>query len=151
MKGELRTEWLFDLHATVDAVNAYQVGDFGGGMRTIYPVTGGTVDGPRLRGKVMPFGADFMVARADKVNVLDVRAVIRTEDGADIYAFYPGLLHQDSLGPLAKTPADGMYFRTTPRFETGAEQYRWLNRILAVGVGWIDQPGTVSYKVYAVL
>ena len=44
-----------------------------------------------------------------------------------------------------------MYFRTTPRFETGAEQYRWLNRILAVGVGWIDKPGTVSYKVYAVL
>ena len=59
MKGELRTEWLFDLHATVDAVNAYQVGDFGGGMRTIYPVTGGTVDGPRLRGKVMPFRRFF--------------------------------------------------------------------------------------------
>jgi len=25
--------------------------------------------------------------------------------------------------------------RTTPRFETGAERYQWLNRIICVGTG----------------
>jgi hypothetical protein len=27
------------------------------------------------------------------------------------------------------------YFRTTPRFETGAAEYAWLNDIISVAVG----------------
>jgi hypothetical protein len=76
---------------------------------------------------------------------------MRTDDGAEIYAFYPGLSHQQSLGPFGDLPAGARYFRTTPRFETSAEKYLWLNRILAVGVGWSDRPGTVSYRVFAIL
>ena len=151
MTRELRTEWLYDLTATLDMDNLHKIGDFGGGQRTIYPVTGGTVEGPHIRGVVLPFGADFLVWRTDNVGVLDVRAIIRTDDGAEIYAFYPGLNHQESLGPFGDLSVGERYFRTTPRFETSAEKYRWLNRILAVGVGWSDQPGTVSYSVYAVL
>jgi len=151
MTKELRTEWLYDLTATLDTDNIHQIGDFGGGERIIYPVTGGTVEGPHIRGEVLPFGADFALHRADKVSVLDVRAIIRTDDGAEIYAFYPGLNHQQSLGPFGELPAGENYFRTTPRFETSAEKYLWLNRILAVGVGRLDRPGTVSYRVYAIL
>jgi len=151
MTKELRTEWLYDLTATLDMDNIHQIGDFGGGQRVIYPVTGGTVEGPHIRGEVLPFGADFAVIRTDNVPVLDVRVIIRTDDEADIYVYYPGLSHSQSLGPYGELPAGERYFRTTPRFETGAEKYQWLNRILAVGVGWSDRPGTVSYRVYAVL
>ncbi len=42
------------------------------------------------------------------------------------------------------------YFRITPVFETGAEQYGWLNRIVAVGVGQ-RLPAAVRYTVYSIL
>jgi hypothetical protein len=35
----------------------------------------------------------------------------------------------------------------TPRFETGDERYRWLNRIQAVGKGAFDGT-TLAYQVY---
>ena len=42
------------------------------------------------------------------------------------------------------------YFRTAPMFETAAEQYAWLNRVLAVGIGRRTSR-QVSYTIYAVL
>ena len=42
------------------------------------------------------------------------------------------------------------YFRITPVFETGAEQYGWLNSIVAVGVGE-RLPTAVRYVVYQIL
>ena len=42
------------------------------------------------------------------------------------------------------------YFRTTPVFETGSEKYSWLNQIICVGVGKIEQK-RVHYKVYQIL
>ncbi len=151
MPGELRTEWLYDLRATIDMDNIHEIGDAGAGRRMIYPITGGRVEGPHICGDVLPFGADFAVQRTDGVAVLDVRALLRTDDGAEIYAFYPGHVHQQSLGPFGDLPAGENYFRTTPRFETSSEKYAWLNRIIAVGVGWGEPPNVVAYKVYAVL
>jgi hypothetical protein len=46
-------------------------------------------------------------------------------------------------------PAD-YYFRTNPLFETGAEQYTWLNDIVCVGSGYLIEGG-IAYKVSAVL
>src|SRR5438046_2789624 len=37
------------------------------GQRTIWPVTGGTFEGDRLRGKVLPGGADWVTTRSDGV------------------------------------------------------------------------------------
>ena len=36
------------------------------------------------------------------------------------------------------------YFRVAPVFETGAERYAWLNKILAVGVGERPPPNVVG-------
>ena len=41
------------------------------------------------------------------------------------------------------------YFRTTPLFETGAQKYRWLNRLVAVGVGKRTAGGMVT-DVFAI-
>lgn len=151
MNGELRTEWLYDLRATIDMENIHEIGDMGRGRRVIYPVPGGTIEGPHIRGSVLAFGADFAVTRTDGVGALDIRAIVRTDDGAEIYADYPGLNHDQPLGPLGALPEGEAYFRTTPRFETGSEKYSWLNRIFAVGVGWFEPPNVVAYKVYAIL
>lgn len=148
---ELNAEFLFEMTATLNTDAVQDVGDAGAGRRSIVEVTGGTFEGPHMRGKVLPFGADWVMRRTDGVSQLDVRITLLTDDGATIFMHYPGLLHTDSLGPLGDLPDGERYFRTTPRFETGAEQYRWLNRILAVGVGQPSEPGMVRYRIYAVL
>src|SRR2546425_11879367 len=63
------------------------------GRRRIVSVKGGTFEGPRLRGTVLPGGVDWLVERADGVRTLDVRITLRTEDGHLVYAHYPGLFH----------------------------------------------------------
>lgn len=147
---ELKSEFLFELTATLNT-DRHQIGDGGRGTRGIIEVTGGSFEGPHLRGEVLPFGADFLTVRSDGVAELDVRIILRTDDGAEIYMTYLGLSHTQSLGPYGAPGEGERYFRTTPRFETGAEQYQWLNQILAVGVGQPSEPGMVRYLVYAIL
>ena len=86
---------------------------------------------------------------------MDVRITLRTDDGCLIYMSYRGvtsitpeviqrITRGESVDPTE------YYFRTTPVFETGAEKYSWLNRIVAVGVGQ-RLPTAVSYMVYEIL
>ena len=125
------------------------------GHRRIVRVTGGTFEGPRLRGTVLPGGGDWLVERADGVRQLDVRITLRTDDGALIYAHYPGLFHaapgvMDGLLRGETVDPSAYYFRTAPMFETSAEKYAWLNRVLAIGIGRRTSR-QVCYTVYAVL
>ncbi len=148
---ELQSEFLLTMTVTA-AQPHHSIGDSGRGARAIATITGGSFEGPHLRGEVLPVGGDFYVRRSDGVAELDVRAILKTDDGAEIYTYYPGVAHQHSLGPLGDLPEGETYFRTTLRFETGDERYQWLTRIIAVGVRQPQaEPGTVSYRVYAIL
>ena len=62
------------------------------GTRQIFDVVGGSFEGPRLRGRVLPSGADWLLVGDDGIGRLDVRATLETEDGAFIYTYYPGVL-----------------------------------------------------------
>jgi len=110
------------------------------GTRVIAPITGGTFEGPRLRGKVLPGGADWLLTRSDGVLELDLRISLETDDGALISMTSNGLRHgpPEVLAALARgetvDPAT-YYFRTAPRFEASAPQYAFLNRLLAVATG----------------
>jgi len=100
------------------------------GIRSVVPVTGGDFEGPRLRGKVLPGGGDWLLLRPDGVLELDLRITLETDDHALIYMTFQGLRH-------------GSYFRTLPRFETSTESYAFLNRIICVGVGEARPDGAV--------
>ena len=110
------------------------------GTRSIVPVTGGDFEGPRLRGKVLPGGTDWLLLRSDGVLELDLRITLETDDQALIYMTFQGLRHgpPDAIAALGRgelvDPAR-YYFRTLPRFETSTEAYAFLNRIVSVGVG----------------
>lgn len=104
------------------AAPAQQLGTVTHGVRSIVPVTGGDFEGPRVRGKVLPGGGDWLLLRSDDVLELDLRITLETDDHALIYMTFQGLRH-------------GSYFRTLPRFETSSETYAFLNRIISVGVG----------------
>ena len=128
------------LKAEITLAPAQELGDSPLGRRRIIPITGGTFRGERLSGRVLPGGADWQVIRADGVAELDARYTLETEDKALIYVRNFGYRH----GPaeVIKRLAAGeavdpslYYMRTTPRFETGAERYRWLNRIICVATG----------------
>lgn len=151
--AELRSELLGEL--SVDLEEPLELGATPHGVRRIYGVKGGTFRGPKLKGKVLPTGGDWLLIRPDGAGELDVRATLRTDDGHIIYTYYRGILH----GPpevaarilRGETPDPSeYYFRTTPCFETGSEKYAWLNRTVAVGVGKIG-PNWVGYTVYAIL
>jgi hypothetical protein len=107
------------------------------GVRTFVPIAGGDFEGPRLRGKILAGGGDWLLLRSDGVLELDLRITLETEDHALIYMTFQGLRHG--------TPDDSahFYFRTVPRFETAAERYGFLNRIVCIGVGETDPDGAV--------
>ena len=117
-----------------------ELGDTPQGRRRIIGITGGRFSGERLTGRVLPGGADWQVIRADGVADLDARYTLETADGALIYVRNRGYRH----GPAAvlqklssgeEVDPKLYYMRTTPSFETGAERYRWLNRLVCVGSG----------------
>ena len=105
------------------------------GTRVTVPITGGSFEGDRLRGKVLPGGADWTVKRSDGVIELDLRITLETDDGALIHMTFEGI--RDDGAPGAR------YFRTVPRFETAEPKYFFLNRLLAVGTGEIRADGPV--------
>ena len=125
-----------------------KIGAIPHGMRSIVPVTGGDFEGPRLRGKVMPGGGDWLLLRSDAVLELDLRITLETDDRALIHMSFQGLRHgpADVIAALGRgevvDPAT-YYFRTVPRFETSAEKYAFLNRIITVGVGETRPDGAV--------
>jgi hypothetical protein len=102
------------------------------GTLSIFPVTGGTFEGERLRGKVLAGGGDWVVARADGTFDLDLRVTLQTDDGAFVHMTFTGV--RDDANH---------YLRTLPRFETAAPKYAFLNRLLAVGIGEIGPEGPV--------
>jgi hypothetical protein len=54
------------------------------GHRMIFTVTGGDVDGERLRGTILPGGGEWFLAGADGFGRIDVRFQMTTHDGANI-------------------------------------------------------------------
>jgi hypothetical protein len=118
------------------------------GVRTFVPVTGGDFEGPRLRGRVLQGGGDWLLLRADGVLELDLRITLETDDHALIYMSFQGLRYGPPEVIAAFSRGEVVdparyYFRTVPKFETSAESYAFLNRIVAVGVGETRPPGAV--------
>ena len=150
----LRSEFLCTMSGTVAAPR--DMGAAPRGVRRFYPVIGGSFEGPRLRGEVLPDGGDWLIARPDGVLEQDVRLTLKTDDDAFIYVRYAGIRHAspEVLARLAggeTVDANEYYFRVAPVFETGAERYAWLNNILAVGVGERLPPNIVRYSIFEIL
>lgn len=128
------------LIARIQVAPAQELGEAPLGRRRIIPITGGSFEGPRLSGVVLPGGADWQVVRHDGVADLEARYTLETADGALIYVRNHGYRHgpEDVMRRLAAgedvDPAL-YYMRTTPLFETGDPRYAWLNRVVCIATG----------------
>ena len=131
------------------------VGATPGAYRRVGVVTGGSFEGERLSGAVLDGASDWQTVRNDGSTTLNVRLVLKTEDGALIGMTYQGLRHgpADIIARIEKgelvDPAS-YYFRINPLFETEAAKYDWINRVIAVGIGHRFADGPV-YSVFEVL
>jgi hypothetical protein len=128
----------FELHATVAAPT--ELGPIAGGRRRIVEITGGTFQGPGIKGKVRPGGADWQIVRADGFTELDTRYTIETDAGQLIYVQNAGMRHAppDIMKKLLAGEAVDpklVYFRTIPKFETSAPELQWLTRSVFIGTG----------------
>ncbi|KAH8422382.1 DUF3237 domain-containing protein [Aspergillus melleus] len=93
------------------------------GVRKAIPIVGGNFTGPRLSGEIRDLGADWGTIDP-KTNVFsaDTRYNLKTHDGADIFI--------QTSGPMS--PSGQLHLRLI--FETGSEEYYWLNNIVAIGI-----------------
>ena len=118
----------------------------------VVPITGGTVDGPRLRGEVLPGGEDWYVDR-DGAIALDARYVLRADDGALIAITNRGFWRAspevtarlDAGEPVSETE---YYYRTSPVFTTESPAHRWLTETVFVGLAREDD-GDVCIRFFA--
>ncbi len=133
-------EHLFTLRADVGSVPTVVIPDGPQGGRALATVTGGTFEGERLRGGIPEVaGGDWVTLRPNGTFKLDVRLILRTDDGVDILMTYTG---------VGRRGDDGVnVLRTAPQFEVGDERYAWLNDLQAVGIGR-SEGGEVVYEVF---
>jgi hypothetical protein len=150
---EVRTRPLFALRLDVRPILV--LGDTPTANRRIGVVYGGRFEGERLSGEVLDGGADWQSGRSDGATLLDVRLVLKTDDGELIAMTYQGLRHGpreviERLGRGEDVDPSSYYFRINPLFETASPTYGWLNRILAIGLGHRFPDGPI-YNVFEVL
>jgi Protein of unknown function (DUF3237) len=153
MAPSLSTKYVFSLAIKIGT--PIVAGDFGQGVRRIIPVLGGDVRGEGMRGRILPCGADFQIIRPNGFTELEAKYAFEMDDGAIVYIENIGirfgpkpLLDRIARGEIVD-PAQ-IYFRSVPKFETGAAKYRWLMENLFVGVG-ARHPDRVEIDVHQVL
>jgi hypothetical protein len=153
--SDLKTEFLCTVTAHVDWRQVIDLGMTPHGIRQIIYIKGGTFEGPKIKGAVLPGGGDWFVRRADQMVEVDVRCVLRTDDNQLIYCCLRGINEMTAEVAIRAITGKSIdsskyYFRVTTVIETGSKKYDWLNRIVAVGVGNLI-PAGVEYKIYMVL
>jgi|SRR5688572_3610060 hypothetical protein len=139
---------------TVQVGPPTELGEVPRGRRRIIPILGGTFEGPKIRGTVLPGGADWQIVRADGLAELDTRYMLQTDGGSLVYIQNAGIRHAPpdvTKKLLAGQPADPsqVYFKTVPTFETSAPELQWLTRSIFIGTGE-RRPTEVLIRVWRV-
>jgi Protein of unknown function (DUF3237) len=88
------------------------------GDRNFFEITDGKVTGERLSGTVRAGGGDWILACPDGYGRLDVRGIFETDDGANVYVQYYGVVEYTDAVVAAVTGERScdyheQYFRTS--------------------------------------
>jgi len=119
----------FALQLKVTLGEAFSIENTQHGRRTVIPITGGTFEGPLLKGTIINGGADYQIANAQGRTELEAIYCIKTDDGVYIHVRNRGII---SNAPDANGQPS-FYFKAAPQFEAPADsKYGWLNNALFV-------------------
>lgn len=124
------------------------------GTRQNYMVSGGTIEGDRLKGRLVPGGGDYLLVDPSGVGHVDARLTWEMENGAFVYVQYLGrVIMTEKVGDAFRTGGEtafgDTYFVTQIRFEAGHADYAWLNGIVALGEGRVAAGRCIQYNIYA--
>ena len=120
----------FALQLKVTLGDAYSCGETQHGQRTIIPITGGTFEGPAIKGTIINGGADYQLGNK-ALNRTELEAIycIKTDDGVNIHVRNRGIIangKDDQGNPT-------FYFKAAPQFEAPVDsKYAWLNNAIFV-------------------
>ncbi|MBP7565482.1 MAG: DUF3237 domain-containing protein [Burkholderiaceae bacterium] len=110
------------------------------GRRRIIPITGGSVSGPQMNGRVMPGGADFQLVVSDTCADLDASYLLQLDGGEHVFVQNRALRRgsaQDIARLVRGEPVDpdAIYFRCVPTFEVSSPALAWLTESVFIGTG----------------
>lgn len=117
-------EFVFEEIVTLGQATA--PGDTARGGRLIIPITGGTFEGPGIKGIVMPGGWDWQLRRADGCTDVEADYFLKTDDGVVINVVNKGVICPGEGGALRAV-------RTHPVFEAPRGKYEWLSQAAFIG------------------
>ena len=127
-KDTPQLEFAMQLKVTID--ESYSCGETQHGQRVVIPITGGTFEGPKIKGTILSGGADYQLVGKD-LNRTELEAIyfIKTDDGVCIHVRNRGIIYNGKDEEGKPT----FYFKCAPQFEAPADsKYAWLNNALFV-------------------
>lgn len=147
-----KLELVFTLRAQLGPPQV--LGQFPEGVRRMVPVTGGTFEGPGIKGKILPGGADWQLIHADGFTEVDAQYVLETDRGERIHVRNRGMRHGPAdliarLNAGERVDQSQIYFRTAPVFDTAAPALEWMRRAIFICAGE-RYPDEVVIRFYRV-
>ncbi len=120
----------FALQLKVTLGEAYTCGETQHGQRTIIPITGGTFEGPNIKGTIINGGADYQLNnKATGRTELEAIYCIKTDDGVNIHVRNRGIINSG----IDEQGNPTFYFKAAPQFEAPVDsKYAWLNNAIFV-------------------
>ncbi len=118
-----RTEFVYE--AVFDLEPAMMLGQGPLGERRIIPISGGVFAGPRIKGKVLPGGADRQLVRTDGAHMLNALYELQTDDGAVITV--------NNRVLIDKRPDGTRYAFSSIDITAPEGPHDWLNHLVFVG------------------
>jgi hypothetical protein len=148
-----KLEFIFEATVTLDPVQELGITTYG--KRRIIPITGGTFQGPNIKGTILAGGADWQTVRTDDSADLEARYTLKTDDGVLIYIQNMGVRTGKPevlarLGKGEKVDPSEYYMRTSAKFEVTEGKYAWLTKAVVISTG-MRNANSVILKFYKVL
>ena len=88
---DFKTEHVLD--ARVKVGKMIMLGESKHGVRRVIPITGGTFEGPKVKGEVVSGGEDWQLVRPDGDIEFEARYLLKTDDGVLIEVVNKLLMH----------------------------------------------------------
>lgn len=143
------------LNLSVNIGPAISVSSDTDGLRSLYPITGGVVQGPDdIHGTVLPGGFDNYAQGSDGVGIMDARYAIRLDDGTVMVIHNRGYLLLSPEGAALESsgmwpvPAHLYHCRCQPEIQTGPGPHAWVNQQVFVGTVHYPAADQVDIAIY---
>lgn len=131
---------VFAFEILVEVADPTVIGTMPRGTRRVVEILGGRFEGPGIKGRVLPGGADWQLIRTDGFTEIDARYTLQTDSGRLIYVSNVGIRHAPPdvikrLNAGEIVDQSKIYFRAVPKFETEAPELEWLMKSIFIASG----------------